>query len=57
VQTFDSWVHKGVLPRPIQGTRRWSRVAIERGLAGGVGASLANDQLSPFAQWKCGNAH
>ena len=56
-QTFDSWVRKGILPGPIPGTRRWSRVAIERGLAGRVVAPVANDQLSPFEQWKCGNAH
>jgi hypothetical protein len=57
VQTFDLWVRKGILPGPIPGTRRWSRSAIERRLAGGVVASSAIDQLSPFEQWKCGNAH
>jgi hypothetical protein len=56
-QTFDSWVRKGILPGPIPGTRRWSRVAIERRLSGTVASPLANDQLSPFEQWKCGNAH
>ena len=57
LQTFDSWVRKEVLPGPIRGTRRWSRVAIERSLAGGVVAPIANDQLSPFEQWKRDNAH
>jgi hypothetical protein len=57
VQTFDSWVRKGILPGPISGTRRWSRSAIERRLAGGVVASSANDPLSPFDEWKHGNAH
>jgi len=57
VQTFDSWVRKGVLPGPIPGTRRWSRVAIERSLAGGVVAKIATDHPSPFEQWKRGNAH
>lgn len=57
VQTFDTWVRKGILPGPIPGTRRWSRSAIGRRLAGGVIASSAPDQLSPFEQWKCGNAH
>jgi hypothetical protein len=32
--TFDSWVRKSILPKPISGTRRWSRLAIERALAG-----------------------
>ena len=57
LQTFDSWVRKGILPGPIWGTRRWSRDAIERRLAGGVVDLLANNQPSPFEQWKCGNAH
>jgi helix-turn-helix protein len=56
-QTFGSWVRKGILPGPIPGTRRWSRVAIERGLAGGVVAPFANDHLSPFEQWKRDNAN
>jgi predicted DNA-binding transcriptional regulator AlpA len=29
VSTFDGWVRKGILPAPIAGTRRWSRVTIE----------------------------
>jgi hypothetical protein len=57
VQTFDSWVRKGILPGPILGTRRWSRSAIEQALAGDVSASLGDKQLSPFEQWKRGNAH
>jgi hypothetical protein len=57
VHTFDSWVRKGILPGPIIGTRRWSRSAIEQGLAGQVVALSANDQVSPFEQWKRGNAH
>lgn len=55
VQTFDSWGRKGILPGPIPGTRRWSRDAIERHLASG--APSANDQPSPFEEWKQGNAH
>ena len=54
-QTFDSWVRKGILPGAIPGTRRWSRVAIERYLAYG-NASSASDQLSPFTRWKCSDA-
>ena len=52
--TFDSWVRKGILPGPIQGTRRWSRKAIEQRLAGDVAgerASVANDQPSPLDEW------
>ena len=57
VQTFDSWVRKEILPGPIPGTRRWSRSVIERSLGGGVIEPFANDQFSPFEQWKRGNAH
>jgi hypothetical protein len=57
IQTFDAWVRKGILPGPIPGPRRWSRDAIQVRLAGEFVASLANDQLSPFEQWKRGNAH
>ena len=31
---FDMWVRKGVVPPPLPGTRRYSRVQIERALAG-----------------------
>jgi helix-turn-helix protein len=57
VQTFDTWVRKGILPGPIPGTRRWSRIAIERALAGDVVASTADIWPSPFEQWKLRNAH
>jgi hypothetical protein len=57
LQTFDSWVRKGILPGPIAGTRRWSRSAIERRLEGQVVGGSATEQLSPFERWKRGNAH
>jgi len=56
-QTFDTWVRKQILPRPIPGTRRWSRIAIERALAGDVGALSADAPPSAFEQWKRRNAH
>lgn len=49
VSTFDVWVRKGTLPGPIPGTRRWSRVAIERALSGGTAS--ADPSQSPFEQW------
>jgi len=57
LQTFDSWVRKGILPGPIAGTRRWSRGAIERRLEGQTAAGSAAQHLSPFEQWKRGYAH
>jgi hypothetical protein len=30
VHGFDDWVRKGRLPQPIPGTKRWSRIQIDR---------------------------
>lgn len=57
VQTFDEWVRKEILPGPIPGTRRWSRLAIERALAGETATSPAQVPLSPFEEWKHRNAN
>jgi hypothetical protein len=58
VHTFDVWVRKGILPRPIQGTRRWSRIGIERALSGGnAERSTDCEQSSPFEDWKRSSAH
>jgi hypothetical protein len=55
--TFDAWVRRGVVPGPMAGTRRWSRIAIERALAGDVAPPVAsNDNVSPFEAWKRQNA-
>ena len=56
VQTFDAWVRKEILPGPIPGTRRWSRIAIEHALAGDMITSTVDVRLSPFEQWKRRNA-
>jgi hypothetical protein len=47
---FDSWVRRGIIPGPIPGTRRWSRIGIERALAGEQPAS--GTEQSHFDQWK-----
>jgi hypothetical protein len=57
VQTFDAWVRKEILPGPIPGTRRWSRIAIEHALAGDIVTSIVDGRLSPFEQWRRCNAH
>jgi hypothetical protein len=56
VQTFDTWVAKGILPKAIAGTRRWSRVAIERAIAGEYIGSTADDNESAFVEWKRNHA-
>jgi predicted DNA-binding transcriptional regulator AlpA len=50
--TFSIWIKKGILPPPIPGTRRWNRVAIEHGLAGGLTAAPSTNEDSVFDQWK-----
>jgi hypothetical protein len=52
--TFDAWVRKKILPGAIRGTRRWSRIAIERALAGE--AATAEPLRSPFEQWNRASA-
>jgi hypothetical protein len=57
VKTFDTWVRKGILPGPIAGTRRWSRDAMERQLAGAIIPTPTTGLPSPFEQWKRDHAH
>ncbi len=33
---FDDWVRRGILPRSIEGTRRWSREAIRQAVERGL---------------------
>jgi hypothetical protein len=56
LSTFDMWVSKGILPGPISGTRRWSRVAICRALANGLIERPIVTDHSPFDEWKRANA-
>lgn len=48
---FDVWVRKGIAPPPIAGTRRWSRVALERAISG----TAIDVELDPFEQWEAEN--
>jgi hypothetical protein len=57
MSTFDSWVRKGILPKSINGTRRWSRTAIERALAGEAVGVAADTEPSAFLEWRRANAH
>jgi predicted DNA-binding transcriptional regulator AlpA len=57
VHTFDEWVSKGILPRAIPGTRRWSRTSIEQALAGGLLPPRTENGRSAFEEWKRANAH
>lgn len=55
---FDVWVRKGIVPGPVKGTRRWSRVALSRALAGVVEGpnGSADDPEAIFAEWLKANA-
>jgi predicted DNA-binding transcriptional regulator AlpA len=55
VHTFDEWVRKNILPKPMPGTRRWSRLSIEHALGQGAVPELSGEH-SPFEVWKHRNA-
>lgn len=48
---FDVWVRKGIVPGPVKGTRRWSRAALERALAGVEKVGNGDDPEAVFADW------
>lgn len=55
---FDGWVRRGIVPPPIAGTRRWSRVQLERALAGRPW--VPPDQVEeedPMARWERENPY
>lgn len=49
---FDGWVRRGIVPPPIMGTRRWSRDAILKAIAG----TAIDVAVDPFEQWEAENA-
>jgi predicted DNA-binding transcriptional regulator AlpA len=55
LSTFDSWVRKSILPKPLEGTRRWSRIEVEQAARGST--ATAATAASPFEQWKASHAH
>ncbi|KQO57587.1 hypothetical protein ASF24_17130 [Methylobacterium sp. Leaf86] len=54
VAAFDSWVRKGIVPPPIQGTNRWDRKAIDRALDRRSGLLDSADQS--FEEWAASHA-
>lgn len=57
--TFSKWVADGTAPRPVLGTRRWDRKAIDLALdkASGIVAPsiVPDDQEMTLAEWKVQN--
>lgn len=51
--TFDNWVRKGVVPKPLEGTKRWSRAAIERAVSGEpASVPQSYDPEAIYAEWE-----
>ena len=55
VSGFNDWVSRGIMPRPLPGTRKWDRKAIDAALdrLSGLQTTLAPGQ-SAFDRWKAG---
>ena len=49
---FDDWVRRGIVPSPIEGTRRWFLPAIRAALAQAAGCKSSAENLSAYDQWK-----
>lgn len=45
---FDGWVRRGIVPPAIMGTRRWSRDAILKAIAG----TAIDVAVDPMEQWE-----
>lgn len=52
---FDVWRKRGLLPGPIEGTRRWDRVALDKALDKLSGIASESGS-SPYDEWKRANA-
>lgn len=52
--SFSKWVAQGKLPKPLPGTRRWDRKAIDLALdqASGIVAPAAMSEEDPYEMWK-----
>lgn len=50
-RAFDEWVKKGIVPRPIPGTTKWDRLAIDDALDR-FRTSSPTMQADPYEAWK-----
>lgn len=53
VRAFDEWVRKGIVPRPIPGTTKWDRLAIDDALDR-FRSNAPSIQADPYEAWKAG---
>jgi hypothetical protein len=57
VSAFRDWVRKGIMPRPLPGTHRYDRKAIDVALDRMSGLSATMTEPSEYAAWKQRNAN
>jgi hypothetical protein len=50
-RAFDEWVRKGIIPRPIPGTTKWDRLAIDDALDR-YRPCAPSIQADPYDAWK-----
>lgn len=55
--TWSKWVADGIMPKPVEFTRRWDRKAIDIALdkASGIVAPSIVPQEDEFSKWKSGH--
>ncbi|WP_183831674.1 helix-turn-helix domain-containing protein [Aquamicrobium lusatiense] len=53
VSTFSGWVAAGHIPRPLFGSRRWDKKAIDDCLdkASGLSRPISTQEEDPFERW------
>lgn len=51
VRAFDEWVRKKIIPRPIPGTQKWDRLAIDDALDR-FRPTAPSIQADPYLAWK-----
>lgn len=52
VAAFRTWVRKGIMPRPIPGTHRYDRKAIDSALDRMSGISPTVAEVSEYGAWR-----
>lgn len=53
LSAFNNWIRRGIMPRPIPGTHKWDRKAIDAALdrLSGIQPKIES-KVSPYDAWK-----